>query len=106
MTANGTAVATELPITPLYDYVLLEPILANKTDGGLHLPQKVAEKSRKSRVVKAGPGRLNPYTGQFVENTLKVGDVVYHMSMHEPFVWQHGGKDYLLMSAEYCVAKE
>lgn len=46
--------------------------------GGIHLPGNAQEKQSEGTVLAVGPGRLND-RGQFIETTLKVGDLVLFM---------------------------
>jgi co-chaperonin GroES (HSP10) len=45
-----------MKLNPIGEWVVIEPIEENITPGGIHLPQKTAEKATKGRVLEVGPG--------------------------------------------------
>ena len=83
---------------PVGDFVLLLPIAAGKTTGGIALPEGVAMDFPKARVIKVGPGRLTDY-GVTIPCCVKPGDIVY-----EAFTCQHAGR-IKLGTKEYTVVK-
>lgn len=90
--------------TPLWDYVLLEPIPNNKTKGGIVMPDGVKpDDMARSRVLAAGPGSFRG-DGHWVDNPLKVGDIVLHMTRVPPFKVVLDGKNYLCISGTDAVA--
>lgn len=101
---NG--VEKDVDFEPLYSFVLMDPIKANTTEGGLHLPDgaRVSD-CHKSVVIKAGPGEYRD-DGTFVPNPLKVGDVVYHLAMMTPYKVVLNGHLYLCVSARDVVATQ
>ena len=61
---------------PLYDRVLVKRIeAAEKTPGGLIVPDSAKEKPREAQVIAVGSGRKNP-DGSVREVSLSVGDLV------------------------------
>ena len=61
---------------PLHDYVLVERTeAAEKTDGGLYLPQINREKTQEGTVISVGPGFVLE-TGQIMPLSLKEGDKI------------------------------
>lgn len=110
MTAKMTAKmnAKKLAFRPLWDYCLLDPVINEKTKGGVVIPESAresAEDTRKSVCVAAGPGAYRD-SGEFVPNPIKVGDVVYHMSRMQPFKVTLDGHHYICVSGRDCVAVE
>ena len=94
----------DVDFEPLWDFVLMDPIPNNKSEGGLVLPDgaRISDCSR-SVIVKAGPGAYRD-DGTFVPNPLKVGDTVYHLAMMQPYKVILGGHLYLCISAKDAVA--
>lgn len=65
-----------MKFTPLSDFVLLQPTeAADKTKGGILLPDAAKERPREGTVVAVGPGRRLEL-GYLVEPSVKKGDVV------------------------------
>jgi len=73
---------TELDkFVPLWSYCLIEPIPQDRTKGGIILPDGSKQDDiHRSKVIKAGPGEHRTCDGVWVENPIKVGDVIYHLS--------------------------
>lgn len=93
-----------IDFSPLWDYVLVEPLISNKTKGGVLLPDgKHVDDMAKGLVVKAGPGTYRD-SGTWVANPLKVGDVIYHMAKMQPFKVVIEGKLYLCLAGRDVVA--
>lgn len=88
--------AAEVKFTPLFDFVLIEPIPKGTTEGGLALPAGADPDPPKGKVVKVGPGRMTE-EGAFIEPTVHPGDVVYlHFAYSKPISFTVGGKDYMI----------
>lgn len=83
---------------PVGDFVLLLPLPAGKTTGGIALPEGVAVDFPKHRVIKVGPGRTTEY-GVLIPCCVKPGDIVY-----EAFTCQSAGR-IKLGGKEYTVVK-
>lgn len=61
---------------PVNDYVLIDPIQQNETEGGIALPEGSQTGLPKGRVVRVGPGRVSE-EGNVVPPPVKEGDIVY-----------------------------
>lgn len=93
-----------LDFQPMWDYCLLDPIINNTTAGGVVLPDNMKQDEvGKSVVVAAGRGTYKD-NGMFVDNPVRVGDIVYHMSRMAPYKVRLGGKLYLCLAARDIVA--
>lgn len=63
-------------IKPLDDRVVIEPLEeADKTAGGIFLPETAKEKPQQGKVVAMGPGKMLD-TGKTADMSVKKGDVV------------------------------
>jgi len=103
---NGKTEVGYEEFEPLWDYILIDPIIQTKTRGGVALPDNIkvgVDDTQKGVVVKSGPGAYRD-SGTFVPNPIKVGDMVFFMGMRAPFKVVLKGKSYLCMSGRDCVA--
>ncbi len=83
-------------IKPLADRVLVEPLeAAEKTSGGLYIPENAKEKPQKGKIIAAGPGKPSD-SGQLVKMEVKAGDTVLYGKYSGTEV-NVEGKDYLIM---------
>lgn len=83
-------------VKPLADRVLVQPLeAAEKTAGGLYIPDNAKEKPQKGKIVAAGPGKASD-TGSIIALEVKVGDTVLYGKYSGTEV-QVEGKDYLIM---------
>jgi len=83
-------------VKPLADRVLVEALeAAEKTAGGLYVPDTAKEKPQKGRIVAAGPGKAAD-NGTIVKLEVKVGDTVLYGKYSGTEV-SVDGKDYLIM---------
>ncbi|MFL2634303.1 MAG: co-chaperone GroES [Dehalococcoidia bacterium] len=65
-------------LSPLSDYVVLEPILEEEVSvSGLVIPDSAKEKSQEGKVIAVGPGKTND-SGTIEKVDLKSGDVVIY----------------------------
>lgn len=95
---------TDIPFEPLWDYILLEIIDQNMTEGGLVLPQGTKlTKLGLAKVLKSGPGALRD-NGTLIPNPIKEGDVIYMMAYKPPFDVNINGKHYICISGRDVVA--
>lgn len=63
-------------IKPLDDRVVIEPLEeADKTAGGIFLPETAKEKPQQGKVVAVGPGKMLD-SGKAADMSVKKGDVV------------------------------
>lgn len=84
------------------DKVLLKEPDDTKTAGGIFLPSNAASIMREYIVVAVGPGRMNPYIGERVPMSVKVGDrvIVDKSVMAEVSIAKAGKKEsYYLIAA-------
>jgi co-chaperonin GroES (HSP10) len=89
---------------PMWDYILMKPIPPGKSKGGLHMPDGVQhDDMQRSVVVKSGKGAYRE-SGVFIENPIKVGDLVYHVARVKPYVFKLDGETYLCVACRDCVA--
>lgn len=85
-----------MSIKPLADRVVVEPLeAAEKTAGGLYIPDNAKEKPQKGKIIAAGPGKASD-TGTVIKMEVKVGDTVLYGKYSGTEV-QVDGKDYLIM---------
>jgi chaperonin GroES len=65
-----------MSIKPLADRVVVEALeAAEKTAGGLYIPDNAKEKPQKGKIVAAGPGKASD-AGTLIKMEVKVGDTV------------------------------
>lgn len=92
-------------IKPLSDYVVIRRLEAETTTkGGIFLPKRAVETSKKSTVVCVGDGKLLK-NGEIRTPEVKKGDVVLFTSGAGTKV-QIEGKKYLIMSESSIIAIE
>ena len=85
-----------MSIKPLADRVVVQPLeAAEKTAGGLYIPDNAKEKPQKGKVVAAGPGKASD-NGTLIKPEVKVGDTVLYGKYSGTEV-QVDGKDLLIM---------
>lgn len=96
-------VATELK--PLADRVVLKPDeeQAQKSPGGIFIPDTAKEKPQQGTVVAAGPGRVSD-EGKLVPMTVAVGDKVIY-SKYSGTEYTHDGVEYLIVRESDILAK-
>ena len=83
-------------VKPLADRVLVEALeAAEKTAGGLYVPDTAQEKPQKGRIIAAGPGKAAD-NGTIVKMEVKVGDTVLYGKYSGTEV-SVDGKEYLIM---------
>lgn len=104
-------------IVPLYDRVVLQPIVEEKTGAGLLIPSEVSQKQlKKAKVVLVGPGKLNADTNQFLVTQIRPGEVVFinsYLGMRiqtdreTDYVYELDGQEFVLEhNKEFIVQKE
>ena len=66
-----------MKITPLSDYILVEPLKEEKTTkSGIVIPETAEEeKPQKGKVISVGPGKLND-KGERIKMEVKIGNIV------------------------------
>jgi chaperonin GroES len=83
-------------VKPLADRVLVQALeAAEKTAGGLYIPDNAKEKPQKGKIVAAGPGKASD-SGSLIKLEVKVGDTVLYGKYSGTEV-QVEGSDYLIM---------
>jgi chaperonin GroES len=83
-------------VKPLADRVIVEPLeAAEKTAGGLYIPDNAKEKPQKGRIVAAGPGKLSD-AGSLMKMEVKAGDTILYGKYSGTEVTVEG-KEYLIM---------
>lgn len=83
-------------VKPLADRVIVEPLeAAEKTAGGLYIPDNAKEKPQKGKIIAAGPGKASD-SGTLVKMEVKAGDVVLYGKYSGTEVTVDG-KEYLIM---------
>ena len=86
------------PIEPLGDRVVVVPLeAADKTPGGIILPDNAKEKPRQGRVIAVGSGEVND-AGVLVPPALTPGDEVMYPT--------HSGSDVEFDGTEYRIMRE
>ena len=92
-----------MKIKPLNDKLLLQRIEAeDKTAGGIVLPDKAKEKSKRGKVIAVGPGKMLD-NGTIQKLLVKKGQEVLFTSYAGTEV-KLDGKDYLIMSESDVLA--
>ncbi len=86
-----------LNLKPLGDRVVIEPNEeeAERSPGGIIIPDTAKEKPQKGTVVAAGPGRTTD-EGKLIDMPVKVGDVVVY-SKYAGTEYSENGVDYLIV---------
>ena len=86
------------PIQPLFNYVLIRPLTAEKTTAsGIVLPDTVKEKPQAGEVMAVGTGERNP-EGKVLPMTVKVGQKVLYKK------W--GGNEVKVENEEWILIEE
>jgi chaperonin GroES len=83
-------------VKPLADRVLVEALeAAEKTAGGIYIPDNAKEKPQKGKIIAAGPGKMSD-AGTLMKMEVKAGDTILYgkYSGTEVIV---DGKEYLIM---------
>ena len=85
-----------MSVKPLADRVLVEALeAAEKTAGGLYIPDNAKEKPQKGKIIAVGPGKAGD-NGVVIKPEVKVGDTVLYGKYSGTEVSVEG-KDYLIM---------
>jgi len=85
-----------MALKPLADRVIVEALeAAEKTAGGLYIPDNAKEKPQKGKIIAVGPGKTSD-NGTLVKPEVKTGDVVLYGKYSGTEV-NVEGKDYLIM---------
>jgi chaperonin GroES len=85
-------------VKPLADRVLVEALeAAEKTAGGIYIPDNAKEKPQKGKVIAAGPGKAAD-NGTIVKMEVKVGDVILY--------GKYSGTEVTVDNKEYLIMRE
>jgi chaperonin GroES len=93
-----------MKITPLNDYVLIEPIKQEEvTKGGIVIPETAREeRAIKGKVIAVGPGRMNDQ-GQRLPMNVKEGQIVL-FKKYAPDEVKIDDKEYYFIREEDIIA--
>ena len=88
-----------LNLKPLGDRLVIEPSDddAEKSAGGIYIPDTAKEKPQKGKIVAAGPGRTTD-EGTLVKLEVKTGDTVIYS--------KYAGTEYIEDGTEYLIVRE
>ena len=93
-----------LPLEPLGARVIVKRMEeAERTLGGILLPDSAKEKPQKGTILAVGPGESDQ-TGKIIPLTVKVGDIVLFAKWGGTEVTVEG-EDYLIMKESDIIAK-
>ena len=85
-------------VKPLADRVLVEPLeAAEKTAGGLYVPDTAKEKPQKGRIIAAGPGKASD-AGTLIKMEVKSGDTILY--------GKYSGTEVTIDNKEYLIMRE
>ena len=83
---------------PLYDNVLLKRVqAAEKTSGGLYIPETAKDKPQEARVLATGPGRIGK-DGDHQKMSVQIGDTV--------LFGKYSGNEIKLNGEEHIILRE
>ena len=88
----------------LGDRVMVQRAEAEKTAGGIHLPESAQERPQKATVVAVGEGRKLD-NGTVVEPDVKEGDMVV-IARYGGTEITVDGEEYLILNSDQILAKE
>lgn len=92
-----------MKIRPIHDKILVQRIEAEeKTPGGIVLPDKAKEKSKRGKVIAVGPGKTQD-DGTICKPEVKKGQEVLFTSYAGTDV-KFDGKEYIIMSESDILA--
>ena len=88
-----------LNLKPLGDRLVIEPSDddAEKSAGGIYIPDTAKEKPQKGKIVASGPGRTTD-EGTLVKLEVKTGDTVIYS--------KYAGTEYIEDGTEYLIVRE
>ena len=87
-----------MKVRPLADRVLVEPLeAAEKTAGGIYIPDNAKEKPQKGRVIATGSGKASD-TGSLIKMEVRVGDIVLY--------GKYSGTEVAVDEMEYLILRE
>ena len=87
-----------MKVKPLADRVLVEALeAAEKTAGGIYIPDNAKEKPQKGKVIAAGPGKASD-AGALIKMEVKVGDIILY--------GKYSGTEVTVNDKEYLIMRE
>ena len=87
-----------MKIKPLADRIVVKAVdPAEKTKGGIYLPDTAKEKPQEGEVVAVGPGKHSD-SGELIKPEVKVGDRVLYS--------KYGGTEVTIEEEEYLIIRE
>ena len=87
-----------MKIKPLADRVVVKAVdPADKTKGGIYLPDTAKEKPQEGKIMAVGPGKHSE-TGQLIKPSVKTGDLVSYS--------KYGGTAVTVDGEEYLLIRE
>jgi chaperonin GroES len=87
-----------MKVKPLADRVLVEALeAAEKTAGGIYIPDNAKEKPQKGKVIAAGPGKASD-AGTLIKMEVKVGDIILY--------GKYSGTEVTVNDKEYLIMRE
>ncbi len=85
-----------MKVKPLSDRVIVEALeAAEKSAGGIYIPDNAKEKPQKGKVIAAGPGKISD-SGSLMKMEVKAGDTILYGKYSGTEVTVDG-KEYLIM---------
>ena len=87
-----------MSVIPLHDRVLVKPVIEDKTESGIFLPDTADKKSQEGEVVAVDPGRWNEDNTKRVALEVKVGDRVMYA--------KYAGSEFKLDNIEHLILAE
>lgn len=93
--SNSSGVSFE----PLHDFVIIRPINARETAGGIALPDDAEVENPRGEVVAMGPGRYSELTDWRPPSVVSVGDQVLlnFQSLTPPYEFEENGVSYIVV---------
>lgn len=91
-----------MKLRPLYDMVIIEPVEAKETIGGIYVAPSAQQDVNEGVAVAVGPGSTD-VNGKFVTPQVKVGDRVVFNRMRSMEITE-GSKKYLMMNLSEVLA--
>lgn len=90
-------------LSPLFDYVLIEPLEGeDKTPGGILLPDSAKEKPQKGKVIATGPGSISD-DGKKIPMMVEKGQTVFYKKWGGNEI-KVNGKEFLLVEQKDILA--
>jgi chaperonin GroES len=89
-----------LPIQPLHDFVLVEPVAEQeRSPGGIYIPDVAKDKPQRGTVIAVGPGRVLE-NGQTTAITVRAGDRVLFAKYGPHYVERDGDELMLIRESD------